>query len=371
MNKAQLGLCCGGLLVFILCAHADNRSQVKTNLQNINTKISQLHTQLRASNSARAQLKQQIQITETQQAEIDQELKSLEQILADKNKTITNLNNQMLNLNIKLKQYQNHLARHVRAWQRITPTAPINWILHPETASELRSQSMYQQYLLDATHKFIRSVYLTQSILNKQQAKLKQEIILQTQAQTKFVSRKQLLTKRHNVNKTQLSALNFSIKNTEETLKAYQKNQRILATLLGSLEKNSVLQTDTPLTSMRNKLIQPIQNENTKTEKYHQGVVFFAPEGAQVQSIYPGKIVFADWLNGYGYLVIIDHGWGFMSLYANNKLLLKHKGNVVHAKEQIALVGHSGAIQKNGLYFELRHHGKAISPEPWWETRSV
>ncbi len=371
MNRSYAGLWSCGLLVYILCAHADNTAQVKTNLQKINTKISQLQTQLRAGNQAREQLTKQLQATETQQAETDQELQRLEKIFTEKDKTIAALTGQIKWLNIKLNQYQKHLAQNIRAWQRITPTTPINWLLHPENAHVLRSQSIYKQYLFDATHQLMHNVYLTKSTLNQQQTQLQQELVSQKTAQTQWMKRKQLLTQHQTIHKIQLSALNLSIKNTEETLKTYKKNQRILSTLLGSLAKNSVLQTHTPLTSMRNKLTQPLQIENAKTEKSHQGVVFFAPEGTQVNAIYPGKIVFADWLNGYGYLVIIDHGWGFMSLYANNQSLLKHKGDIVHEKEKIALVGHSGAIQKNGLYFELRHHGIAISPEPWWETRSV
>jgi septal ring factor EnvC (AmiA/AmiB activator) len=93
--------------------------------------------------------------------------------------------------------------------------------------------------------------------------------------------------------------------------------------------------------------------------------MLFAGEGDAVTAVLPGKIVFTDWLKGYGYLLIIDHGHGLMTLYAHNKTLLKHKGDIVTQGEKIASVGHSGTIKKNGLYFEVRRQGKATSPLAW------
>jgi septal ring factor EnvC (AmiA/AmiB activator) len=92
---------------------------------------------------------------------------------------------------------------------------------------------------------------------------------------------------------------------------------------------------------------------------------FLAQEGAPVTAVLPGKVVFSDWLNGYGLLLIIDHGQGMMSLYAHNESLFKSKGTLVKPGEQIATVGHTGGIRENGLYFELRSRGKVIPPRQW------
>jgi septal ring factor EnvC (AmiA/AmiB activator) len=100
-------------------------------------------------------------------------------------------------------------------------------------------------------------------------------------------------------------------------------------------------------------------------QKMNQGVTFFADEGAEVTAVYPGKVVFSDWLRGYGLLLIVDHGNGFMTLYAHNQSLFKNKGQWVSQNEHIANVGHSGGIKQNGLYFEIRLQGKAISPLGW------
>jgi septal ring factor EnvC (AmiA/AmiB activator) len=116
---------------------------------------------------------------------------------------------------------------------------------------------------------------------------------------------------------------------------------------------------------MRKKLPPPIQGHRRSVEKMNQGVTFFADEGAEVTAVYPGKVVFSDWLRGYGLLLIVDHGNGFMTLYAHNQSLFKNKGQWVSQNEHIANVGHSGGIKQNGLYFEIRLQGKAISPLGW------
>ena len=96
-----------------------------------------------------------------------------------------------------------------------------------------------------------------------------------------------------------------------------------------------------------------------------QGILFSAPEGAEVSACAAGRIVFSDWLRGYGNLLIIDHGGTYMSVYANNESVLKNVGDKVTAGETISTVGTSGASDEPGLYFEIRYKGKPINPQPW------
>jgi len=90
-----------------------------------------------------------------------------------------------------------------------------------------------------------------------------------------------------------------------------------------------------------------------------------APEGEPVRAVAAGRVVFADWMRGFGNLLIVDHGEGYMSIYADNEALLKQTGDRVDAGEVIATVGSTGGNEKSGLYFELRHLGKAFDPLRW------
>jgi murein hydrolase activator len=96
-----------------------------------------------------------------------------------------------------------------------------------------------------------------------------------------------------------------------------------------------------------------------------QGVTIGARIGAEVHAVSGGRVVFADWMRGFGLLAIIDHGDGYMSLYAHNQSLYKRVGEWVEAGELIAKVGDSGGQTDSGLYFEIRHQGKPVDPAAW------
>jgi len=96
-----------------------------------------------------------------------------------------------------------------------------------------------------------------------------------------------------------------------------------------------------------------------------KGVFIRAPEGQPVRAIAGGKVVYADWMRGFGNLLIVDHGEAYLSVYANNESLLKQVGDAVAPGDSIATTGASGGNEESGLYFELRHLGRAFDPLRW------
>ncbi|QXB55768.1 peptidoglycan DD-metalloendopeptidase family protein [Aeromonas sp. FDAARGOS 1415] len=100
-----------------------------------------------------------------------------------------------------------------------------------------------------------------------------------------------------------------------------------------------------------------------------KGTLIGASEGTQVKAVAPGQVVYADWLDGFGMLLVIDHGKGYMSLYGHNQSLLRQVGQNVEQGEPVALVGDSGGQERAGLYFEIRYQGEAINPTKWLARR--
>lgn len=96
-----------------------------------------------------------------------------------------------------------------------------------------------------------------------------------------------------------------------------------------------------------------------------QGVVIEAAEGGDVRAVSHGRVAFADWLRGYGLLMILDHGDGYMTLYGYNQALNKEVGDWVETGDVIASVGRSGGNARPGLYFEIRHRGRPVNPTRW------
>ncbi len=116
---------------------------------------------------------------------------------------------------------------------------------------------------------------------------------------------------------------------------------------------------------VRGKLVNRFGKQRSGNHVTWKGLFISSPGGSDVKTIATGRVVFADWLRGFGNLIIIDHSHDYMSLYGNNESLLKRVGDVVQSGETIAIVGNSGGNPDPGLYFELRHKGKAFDPLTW------
>ena len=96
-----------------------------------------------------------------------------------------------------------------------------------------------------------------------------------------------------------------------------------------------------------------------------KGLFIRSPAGQEVRAVASGRVVFSDWLRGFGNLLIIDHGQSYLTIYGNNESVLKQVGEAVGGGETVATVGASGGNTESGLYFEIRHQGKAFDPMPW------
>ena len=100
-----------------------------------------------------------------------------------------------------------------------------------------------------------------------------------------------------------------------------------------------------------------------------KGLFIRSPSGQEVRAVAPGRVVFSDWLRGFGNLLIVDHGRSYLTIYGYNEALLKQVGDVVRAGDVVATVGASGGSRESGLYFEIRHAGKAFDPMGWVSLR--
>lgn len=100
-----------------------------------------------------------------------------------------------------------------------------------------------------------------------------------------------------------------------------------------------------------------------------KGMFIRAHEGAEVRAVAGGRVVYADWLRGFGNLIIVDHGAQYMTIYGFNQSVLKNAGDVVKTGDVIASAGNSGGNEESGLYFEMRYQGRAFDPQTWVTTR--
>lgn len=145
---------------------------------------------------------------------------------------------------------------------------------------------------------------------------------------------------------------------------------RVLARVEAVPEKR--LQSE-PFSRLRGRLRLPLKGELTgrygaprgASGLEAKGVFIRAPQGEPVKAVARGNVVYADWMRGFGNLMIVDHGENYLSIYANAESLLKQVGEAVAAGETLATAGASGGREETGLYFELRHLGRAFDPLGW------
>jgi septal ring factor EnvC (AmiA/AmiB activator) len=193
----------------------------------------------------------------------------------------------------------------------------------------------------------------------------KQRNDLLVQIGNDFSSSEQQLTQLQE-SQNRLKSLMASLPITEEELAVDEEQAKEIP---ASLENTAQLKSD--FSTLKGKLPWPVNGKvahkfgSPRAEGSWDGVLIDATEGTEIKAVTRGKVVYAEWLRGYGLLTIIDHGQGYMTLYAFNQSLYKRMGDSVEAGDVIASVGQSGGRSQAGLYFGIRKKGVPIDPLEW------
>ena len=366
-SKFSITLCTLFLsLVATFCLEAQSPVvQTQAKLKQLDVKIKNLQQNLASAQDKRGLLNKELSGTEKQIGEGVQKLSSIQYDVDTKKRKIAELQKTVEKLNKQLATQQQLLASHIRARYQMGEYQPLKWLLNQDDPSKVSRILTYYQYIVQSRQQLIDQIDETRKKITENKDKLHNELNKNQQLQNKLAQHQQQLQQNKNYHTALIKSLNNEIQTSEHALNDFKRDKNNLSRLLKSLSQQSVVQSSKPFAQMRKKLPLPVQTEHRSLKKMNHGVTFFADEGAVVTAVYPGKVVFSDWLKGYGLLLIIDHGQGYMTLYAHNQSLFKHKGQTVNQREQIATVGHSGGIKQNGLYFEIRLRGKAVSPLDW------
>lgn len=360
-----ISLILGMLFCFSFHAHSSTIQQTQTQLKQLDQQINTIQKTLSSAHGKRGALNKELSTTEKNIGKGVHDLRTIQNTMNDKSSKITALQTQVEHLNRQLTTQQQLLASHVRARYQMGEYQPLKWLLNQDDPYKISRIFTYYEYIVVSRQQLIEQIDTTRQTLNQNKEVLNNELAANQKLKAELTKHQQQLEQNKNYHTALIRSLNDEIQNKEHVLHEAQKNKDSLAQLLVTLSQQSVIQASKPFNQMRKKLPYPVQTKSRSLHKMNQGVTFFADEGTPVTAVYPGKVVFSDWLKGYGLLLIIDHGQGFMTLYAHNESLFIKKGQSVRQDEQIASVGHTGGIKQNGLYFEIRLKGKAIPPLAW------
>jgi len=352
---------------------AKNTAKTNQQLSEIQRRINQQKQTLSNTTVKITDLEQQLKTDDLAIAQVAKKLQATKQSLLAVRKKISQLADEQQQLESAKTQQEQILAKQLRAAYSAGHHDYLKLMLNQQKPSSVQRTITHYQYLNAARIKEIETFKQTIAKLNdiRTQQQVKAEEFTQlTQEQSQ---QKQILELSKVKQQQTLKALNKKALTGTQRLNKLEREESSLVALLKKMAAAAkAAENLVGLSKLKRKLNWPVKGRishsfGSSKQGYlkWKGVFLSAPVGRQVKTIHSGTILFSDWLNGYGLVSVVDHGDGYMSLYGHNQALLKSVGDRVEAGEPIALVGQSGGQADSGLYFEIRHAGKAVNPKLW------
>lgn len=283
----------------------------------------------------------------------------------------------------KLKQQQSELAQQQIGQIKILKNLLVNYyltsrnnqlsnVLSGDDVTKMDRMTQYTQRLSEARVGAISQLEFTTMQLKEKEASLLKQQQKQSELLAQYKKEKTTLQTSQNKRKKTVSSIKKRISNENGYLNELQQNEKRLKVAIAKAKAKNNVPMD-GIARQKGRLPWPISNPKTLhsfgTKQTGQltwkGMVLASEYGTPVKAVDSGKIVFADWLRGYGLMILIDHGKGDMTLYGYNQSLMKKEGDKVRAGETIAVVGDSGGQDRPSLYFEIRRNSKAQNPRSW------
>jgi len=368
------------LCLFPLIGMADVSQDIST----LDAKISAIKQSIVDARNARSVLEHQLLKSELAISRIAFNIHMINRALKAQQSQLNKLMQQEANDQKKLVQEQTLLNKQIRTAYMIGDQNMLKLLLNQQDPNSVSRMNHYFYYFnkqrIDTIHSLATTLHelkITQQAISAQTATLTQ---LQTQMQQKQDELRGEQTTRHLL----LTKLDAQIDSNQLALEKLNANRQRLSSLVNQLQvaqDNSPNATELPtvaFASMQGQLFWPTNGQIIEhfgtpinnSELTTNGTLIQAPDGQTIHAIFPGTVIFSGWLKGFGLLMIIDHGDGYMTLYARNRTLYQQVGAKISAGDPIGQVGESGGYDQSGLYFEIRHNGEPVNPELWCRNRT-
>lgn len=266
-------------------------------------------------------------------------------------------------------------------------------LLNNQDPNLIARDLQYYQYIARNRAAWLATLHNDLTALNTASAATRAQRSELDQLRAEQTAQKKTLENDQRVRQQVLSKISLQLRQQRREISRLQRDENRLATLVEKITRmlaqpksKSLFRNDnlpdnrfdgSPFEQLRGKLVLPVRGEITNhfgtprpdSTVLWKGLFLRTSAGQAVKAVAAGRVVFADWLRGFGNLLIVDHGKGYMSLYGNNETLYKQVGDVLRGGDTIASVGNSGGNEDSGLYFELRHESKPLDPLKWMATK--
>ena len=252
-------------------------------------------------------------------------------------------------------------------------------LLNQQQPEKLGRVLKYYDYIHEARHTRIQEYAKTMDNIRQANVTIENKVSQLKGLQLTLKTQTQNLGKSQQLRKAALAQLEKSLTKRTRNLGRLKSNATELQQLLNAIVKRQAESQyrkrhhGAPFAKRKGQMAWPLSGKILRNFGSHRdqgkrlwnGVFINAAKGSPVISVHSGQVVFADWLRGFGMLLIIDHGSGYYSLYGHNESLSRKSGQWINAGEVIAYSGNSGGLSSPGLYFEIRKNGEPVNPKQW------
>lgn len=383
-------LCRGCVLTLCLCvlggvdAAPDDPGKAKAELTQLRERMGALQEKLKSARSQESSLARDVREVEQRIGVLNRNLRDAEIQLRSGEQRLDELQNEYAQTSARMEGERQLLARQLRAAYLLGRQEQVKLLLNQEDPARFGRTLTYYRYLNQARLTRIEQV---EKMLQDLDA-LQQRIAAQREAQAASRERQSAeladLDQERQRRSALLERLQADIRSQGDELAQLQKNEKRLEQLLKDLQRALAEVAPPPppadgggkrqpFAKLKRKLPWPVSGKLTAKfgdrrdvgQLRWRGAFIAAPASREVRAVAHGRVAFADWLRGFGLLIILDHGNGYMTLYGHNQSLFKEVGDGVAPGEVIASVGDTGGTDQPGVYFELRHKGEPLDPQVW------
>ncbi|MBU1425346.1 MAG: peptidoglycan DD-metalloendopeptidase family protein [Gammaproteobacteria bacterium] len=363
------------LLAILLLAGAAHASK-QDDLEKLRKRIAALQQDFEKTNESKAEAADDLRESERAISNSNRRLRELEQAQKVANRELAQLQQRAAAMDKELQGQQLMLGRLL--YQQYLDGGEqeyLKLLLNNDDPNQVAREFRYYEYIARdraATLKSLRSSLVKMQTVADQARKKSDEVAaLRAEEQTQRKNLEQDKRARRQI----LNKIALQLKQQRREIGRLQYNENRLSQLVENLAQ---VLPDSPsasvsFRSLKGKLTLPVRGKirnqfgarRPESTMAWTGWFLSAAPNLPVKAVAAGQVVYADWLRGFGNLLIIDHGQGFMSLYANNETLYKQVGDILRSGDTVAAVGSSGGNADSGLYFELRFEGKPFDPGKW------
>jgi len=349
-------------------------------------KLAVLQAELRARQQVLENSKASAQELEEVLKSSELEIAKVARALSDTSKALDNVESEQAELQREqselksaIRQQQSLLSSQLKSAFMAGHYDYAKMLFYQDDARTFERVITYYQYVAKARQQEIESFRSNVARLEAVNLELEEKAQALAQLQSDQESQRAVLVTRQSDRKATLKKIQNTIATESQRIASLQADEQALKDAIeaariaaekaareAKISLNGLAQLKGKLTSPVDGRIRNLFGNRRQGQVRWKGIIIDGAEGDPVTSIAPGKVLYSDWLRGFGLVSIIDHGKGYMSVYGHNQALLKQAGDEVRQGERIALVGRSGGQEYPNLYFEIRHKGKALNPRAWF-----